>query len=285
MDNGAIVTEHRLGRLSVGVQGVRSRFRLKSSDSEAEKTMRHARTILMLSLLLTSVPSATAQEAPEVLPKVVQHGEPIYPPLARQTRIQGEVRVKVTTDGESVRDAEAQTGHPLLRKAAEDNAKTWKFVAHSPGIFHVAFRYKLLEGGVEVEFLESPAIVEVEASPPEISIYYADIGLGTWKVKLKSAHGKSWRVFELSYTGANGDWLNARALNPKGESEESDFGHKERDFLAFSVMLSQPNGQHVKTFLIGKMTGDKIVGTFVDAAGIRGQWTAVRVADSPSARN
>jgi hypothetical protein len=37
----------------------------------------------------------------------------------------------------------------------------------------------------------------------------------------------------------------------------------------------------VKTFLIGKMTGDKIVGTFVDDAGIRGEWTAVREADSP----
>ncbi len=88
--------------------------------------MRHARTILMLSVLLTSVPSAMAQESPEVLPNVVQHTEPVYPPLARQTRIQGEVRIKVTTDGESVRDAEAETGHPLLRKAAEGNARTWK---------------------------------------------------------------------------------------------------------------------------------------------------------------
>jgi TonB family protein len=246
--------------------------------------MRHARTILMLSVLLASVPSAMAKESPEVLPKVVQHTEPIYPPLARQTRIQGEVRLRITTDGESVRDAEAETGHPLLRKAAEDNVRTWKFVAHTPGTFHVTFRYKLSSGNVDVEFLESPAIVEIEASPPELGIYYANIGLGTWKARLKSAHGKSWHVFELSYTGANGDWLNADALNPKGESEESDFGHKEGNFLAFTITLSQPDGQHVKTFLIGKMTGDKIVGTFVDDAGIRGEWTAVRAADSPSAR-
>ncbi|SRR6266849_5211234 len=246
--------------------------------------MRHARTILMLSVFLAPVPSARAQEYPGVLPKVVQHTQPIYPPLARQTRIQGEVRVKVTTDGESVRDAEAETGHPLLRKAAEDNARTWKFVAHVPGTFHVTFRYKLSSGNVDVEFLESPAIVEIEASPPERSIYYAGIGLGTWKAQLKSAHGESWRVFELSYTGPNGDWLNANALNSKGESEESDFGHKEGNFLAFTITLSQPDGQQVKTFLIGKMTEDKIVGTFVDDAGIRGEWTAVRVADSPRAR-
>ena len=246
--------------------------------------MRHALSILMLSTLPAAMPSAMAQQSPEVLPKVVQHTEPVYPPLARQTRIQGEVRVKVTTDGESVRDAEAETGHPLLRKAAEDNARTWKFVAHTPGTFHVTFRYKLLSGNVDVEFLETPAIVEIEASPPEAIIYYVWIGLGTWKAQLRSAHGKSLRVFKLAYSGPNGDWLDGNALGSKGESEEIDFGHYEGNFLAFTITLSQPDGQHVKTFFIGKMTGDRIVGTFLDDAGIRGEWTAVRIADSPNSR-
>jgi outer membrane biosynthesis protein TonB len=98
--------------------------------------MSHARRILMLSSWIAVMPSAMAQQPSESLPKVIQHSEPTYPPLARQTRIQGEVHVKVTTDGESVRDAEAETGHLLLRKAAEDNARTWKFVAHTPGVFH-----------------------------------------------------------------------------------------------------------------------------------------------------
>ena len=112
--------------------------------------MRHARSTLMLSALLAAMPTAMAQQSTEVLPKVVQHSEPVYPPLARQTRIQGEVLVKVTTDGESVRDVQAETGHALLRKAAEDNARTWKFVAHTPGTFHVTFRYKLSSGNTDV---------------------------------------------------------------------------------------------------------------------------------------
>jgi len=244
--------------------------------------MRIRCAMLALSVLLAALPCALAQETPEVLPKVVQHAQPIYPPLARQTRIQGEVRIKITTDGKSVRDAEAETGHPLLRAAAVDNVRTWEFDAHAPGTFRVTFRYKLLDGNTDVEFLESPAVVEILASPPEVSIYYADIGLGAWKAHLKSTQGKFWQVFELSYTGANGDWLHARTLTSKGESEESNFGHIEGDFLAFTIMLSQPNGQHAKTFFIGKMTKDKIVGTFVDDAGIRGEWTAVRVVDSPS---
>ncbi len=184
----------------------------------------------------------------------------------------------------TVRDAEAETGHPLLRKAAEDNARTWKFVAHTPGTFHVTFRYKLLSGNVDVEFLETPAIVEIEASPPETIIYYAWIGLGTWKAHLRSAHGKSLRVLKLSYSGPNGDWLAGNALGPKDESEEIDFGHKEGNFVAFTITLSQPDGQHVKIFLIGKISGDKIVGTSVDDAGIRGDWTAVRIADSPNSQ-
>lgn len=246
--------------------------------------MRPACTILMLSISLVVVPSALAQESTEALPKVVQHTEPIYPALARQTRIQGEVSVSVTTDGESVREAVAQTGHPLLRKAAEDNAKTWKFASHTPRIFNVTFRYKLMDSSVMVEFLESPTIVEILASPPEMIIYYADLGIGAWKAQIKSAQGNFWRLFELSYTGANGDWLNARTSNSKGESEESDFGHREGDFLAFTIILSQPDGQHVKTFFVGKMTGNKIVGTFVDAAGKNGKWTAVRVPDRPNSR-
>jgi TonB family protein len=157
--------------------------------------------ILVLSVLLASVPGAVAQESPEVLPKVVQHAKPIYPPIARQARIQGEVRVKVTTDGESVRDAEAETGHPLFRKAAEDNAKTWKFVPHTAGTFYVTFRYKLLSDNVCVEFLESPALVGIGAPPAEVIIDYAWLGLGTWKAQLKSTHGKSWRVFKFAYSG------------------------------------------------------------------------------------
>jgi TonB family protein len=239
----------------------------------------------MLSALLAAVPCAMAQESSEVLPKVVQHTEPIYPPLARQTRIQGEVRVKITTDGESVREAEAETGHPLLRTAAVDNVRTWKFVAHTPGTFRVTFRYKLLDGNTDVEFLESPGIVAIEASPPQLSIYNAQVYLGKWKTQMKRARGEYWQVFDLRSAdpiGPNGEWLEGDALGPKGEKEEIDFGYIEGNLLGFTIKLSQPDGQHVKTFFIGKMTKDKIVGTFVDDAGIRGEWTATRVADRPN---
>jgi len=243
--------------------------------------MRIPNIMVVLLVVLVSMPSALGQEPNEVLPKVVQHAEPVYPPLARQARIEGEVRVKVTTDGESVCDAEGETGHPLLRKAAEENTRTWKFVAHTPGTFHVTFRYELLSTEVHVKFLAAPGVVEIESSPPEVIIDYGWIGLGTWKAQLKSVHGKSEQMFKLSYSGPNGDWLAGDAVGPRGESEEIDFGHKEGDFLAFTLTLTQPDGQRLKVFLIGKIKGHKILGTFVDDAGSRGEWAAVQVADSP----
>jgi TonB family protein len=246
--------------------------------------MRIPHTILVLSVLLAAVASASAQESPEVLPKVLQHSEPTYPPIARTAHVQGEVRVKVTTNGESVTNAEAETGPPLLHKAAEDNVRTWKFIPHTPGTFHITFRYKIMSSGVEVAFLETPEVVQLAAPPPEVIIDYAWLGLGTWKARLKSAHGKSWQVFKLAYSGPDGDWLDGNALGPNGESEEIDFGHKEGNFLAFTITLSQPDGQHVKSFLIGKLTGDKIVGTFMDDVGIKGEWTAIREADQSDSR-
>ena len=104
--------------------------------------------------------------------------------------------------------------------AAEDNAKTWKFVPHTATTFHVTFRYKLLDGDVSVGFLESCGTVEIVTSQPQMTVFYSKISLGTWKAQLKSAHGKSSQVFRLNYSGPNEDWLDGNAVGPNGEREE-----------------------------------------------------------------
>jgi hypothetical protein len=55
----------------------------------------------------------------------------------------------------------------------------------------------------------------------------------------------------------------------------------EGDFLAFTMSFRQPDGQRTKTFFVGKISTYKIVGTFIDNAGITSEWTAVRVANKP----
>jgi TonB family protein len=57
---------------------------------------------------------------------------PNYPPLARQTRIQGnvEVQVDVDADGNAVNPV-IVLGHPLLQGAVLDSVRNWKFSANS----------------------------------------------------------------------------------------------------------------------------------------------------------
>jgi protein TonB len=59
---------------------------------------------------------------------LVRKVAPMYPPLAKQARIQGVVQITVTIgkDG-SVLDAELITGHPLLAQAAKDAVLQWVY--------------------------------------------------------------------------------------------------------------------------------------------------------------
>jgi Gram-negative bacterial TonB protein C-terminal len=237
------------------------------------------RLSLYLSVLWTLLPPlgvAAAQENPVPLPSVIHHSDPTYPPIARTAHIEGEVVVKITTDGESVRTAEAETGNPLLRKPAEENARTWKFVPHAAGTFRVVFRYKLISGDQEVEFLHSPGTVEIAAEVPPMTILYGDTGLGDWRVQLKSAHGKFSESFSLYYTGQQGEWLDGRVKCGKDDCDELDQGYIKDGLIGFTITLTQPDGKRTRAFWAGKMTGDKIVGTFVDDSGVRGEWTAIR---------
>jgi protein TonB len=53
---------------------------------------------------------------------------PVYPPLARQTRIAGTVRLHaiIAKDG-TVQQLEVMSGHPLLVQAALDAVRQWRY--------------------------------------------------------------------------------------------------------------------------------------------------------------
>jgi hypothetical protein len=239
--------------------------------------MRILRIIAILPLLVAAGFGTPARETSDVLPKFVHRVEPVYPQLARQARVEGDVLVQITTDGESVVEAKAESGPEMLRKASEDSAIAWKFVAHTPGTFHVTFRYSMAARDVVVVFPESTAIVQViDARKMEINIDYAWVGLGKWKTQLKSAHGDVERSFEFFYSGPNSEWLEGNSIGANGRKEAIDYGHMEGKFIAFNLRLTEPDGKRLKTFFVGRMAGDKITGTFVDDAGVAGEWTAER---------
>ena len=72
---------------------------------------------------------APQQIPPDVVqPLILKRVAPIYPPLARQARIQGTVLLDITINkGGDVSDVTLVSGHPMLSPAAVDAVKQWKY--------------------------------------------------------------------------------------------------------------------------------------------------------------
>ena len=89
--------------------------------------------LAVVALLLILTASAEAQSAP--LPErpqaevaLVKLSPPIYPPLARQASITGNVKVQLQIQkGATIQSAEALSGHPLLKSAALESAQKSHF--------------------------------------------------------------------------------------------------------------------------------------------------------------
>jgi protein TonB len=70
-----------------------------------------------------SIRGGDAQEA-----RLLKRVEPVYPPLARQARVSGAVRVQAVIDKQGrIGAVRAVSGHPLLRTAATDAVSQWVY--------------------------------------------------------------------------------------------------------------------------------------------------------------
>lgn len=86
-----------------------------------------------------------AQQKKEALPRVLSASAPLYSPLARQSRIEGSVTLRVTTDGKRVVTFDEESGPALLVRIARENVKTWEFEQHKSISFEITFRYRLTD--------------------------------------------------------------------------------------------------------------------------------------------
>jgi len=91
-------------------------------------------SLLLLTFLGTAAWSQVTTPAPLELsadsaqPLLIRKVAPLYPPLARQARIQGTVFLKIIISKEGdVRDAQLVSGHPMLAPAAIAAVKQWKY--------------------------------------------------------------------------------------------------------------------------------------------------------------
>jgi hypothetical protein len=98
-----------------------------------------------LAIFCGIVSSSAAQGAEQKIPLLIAGELPLYPPIARAARVQGIVKVKVTTDGKNVSLISEESGPQMLVKSAKEKILTWKFVDHKPTTFMVTFHYSIEE--------------------------------------------------------------------------------------------------------------------------------------------
>lgn len=140
------------------------------------------RRLGILEVLLTlslGASMSVAQQAKTVMPTIASASVPLYPRVIRAARIQGDVVLQVSTDGQRISAVEVKSGPPMLVEAAKDSVKTWQFEPHTPTSFEVTFHYKLLLPKCDSEcncdsekkesvLLQLPTTVDVSAKIPAI---------------------------------------------------------------------------------------------------------------------
>jgi TonB family protein len=125
-------------------------------------------------MFLGSAVLGTATNAP--MPKAAV--APKYPPLAAVARVSGTVTVRVTIDDSGkVTNADVVSGHDLLRQAAADAAKKWRFESAptQTRTTEVKFKFSLLperdESDVQTTFFP-PDEIDVELAPAKPPVNY-----------------------------------------------------------------------------------------------------------------
>lgn len=236
--------------------------------------MRFRNFLFLLPLLLPLLVRLNAQEPSRALPRVIDHAPPIYPQIVKTAHIQGLVRLKITTDGHAVTSVEVVDGPALLLRAASDNVKTWTFVPHTPGTFEVTFDFKIISKD-KTTFFAEPGVVDIAALAPDYSDNAGkrlDYTLpATWDLELKTANDHIKAPLTL---WTYGPWLRGYTLGSRSHERDLDDPRVDGDIVGFDVLLDDSFGQRLAFSLVGRKSGDKIQGIFLDPWGRSGTWTA-----------
>jgi hypothetical protein len=191
------------------------------------------------------------------------------------------VKLRVTTDGDSVTKIDAESGNPFLVREAFGNLRTWRFADHTPRTFHVIYTYKILDE--RVDFLKEPGVVEIDSSPPLVNGGGSNLynPPDIWQAQLTSPRGITRATFSLAMSDDISDdildgYVIGNEVGRTGKKEEIRQAHLDGNMLGFDATLKGPSGSPLRVSLLGKKTGSKITGVFLDYSGTPGTWTAVR---------
>jgi TonB family protein len=232
-------------------------------------------TVFLLAVLSGFPVTLAAQESAKPLPEVTEHAAVKYQPLALQARISGQVHLQITTDGHGVIDVTVKDGHPLLAQAAVENVRTWKFVDHEPGTFDVTYNFHF-PAADPVTFLQQPGVIEIVAGRQAVMKHYTLPE--KWNAHVRNAQ----ETIDTTLTLWTYEWaeteLDGYTTGPQGQERAIRKPHITGAILGFDATLDDKYGQRLKFSMIGKKTGNKIKGVFLNYWGVGGTWTAERAA-------
>jgi hypothetical protein len=96
---------------------------------------------------------------------LISLSRPVYPPLARQANISGEVSVAMAVHVDGTTEATVESGHPMLKQAALDSATKSRFkcqMCSAPASYVLVYSFKQIEGHNCCSAISAPATVEQE---------------------------------------------------------------------------------------------------------------------------
>jgi len=125
--------------------------------------------IAALSCADLSAQDAASPNSNSDIPKgdaiLVSLSKPVYPPLARQADIYGDVRVAVTVRPDGTAKAAVESGHPKLIQAALDSATQSHFECRVATLcsYTLVYAFKQIEGSDCCSAFSAPVTIEQES--------------------------------------------------------------------------------------------------------------------------
>ncbi|MBZ5680564.1 MAG: energy transducer TonB [Acidobacteriia bacterium] len=110
-----------------------------------------------------AVPSGSNTEVPKGNAVLVSLFKPVYPQLARQANVWGDVKVAVTVRPDGTAGVALESGHPMLRQAALDSAARSHFecpMCGHPVSYMLVYTFKQIEGHGCCSAISAPVTVE-----------------------------------------------------------------------------------------------------------------------------
>jgi hypothetical protein len=121
--------------------------------------------------LLGFVAAISISAEAQLEPVLVSATIPKHPPLACQARIAGSVKLSFTLSANATEatNVEVVSGHAMLKDAAVENLRTWRFGNHhADGKYETTFVYLLPGSGPQKVTFETFNRVEVATCLPPI---------------------------------------------------------------------------------------------------------------------